>query len=151
MTVTCRRLLLRANAIFIGGAAASALVFDIRGVLYGAGPQGRLLGAAPHAGIGFVEAHGLALILAVLLWRAAPARSWHVTALALEVLLGVSNLAFWQMFVATDALTVGYVTTALHWIFAASQFAAAVAAPDRGDGEAARAAARRPAPAMPSR
>ena len=103
-------------------------MFDIRGVLFGLGPQGRLLENAPYAGIGFVEAHGLALILAVLLWRAAPVRSWHLTAVAMEVLLGTANLAFWQMFVATDALAVGYVTTSLHWLFVAAQSLAAFAA-----------------------
>jgi hypothetical protein len=104
------------------------MLFDIRGVLYGLGPQGRLLAQAPHAGIGFVEAHGLAMILAVLLWRAAPARSWHLTALAMEVLLGTSNLAFWDMFVATDALAVGYLTTGLHWVFVLLQAVAAMTA-----------------------
>jgi hypothetical protein len=128
MTATVRRLILRANALYIGLAGLGGLLFDIRGVLYGLGPQGRLLAQAPHAGIGFVEAHGLAVILAVLLWRAAPARSWHLTAVAMEVLLGMSNLAFWDMFVATDALTVGYVTTGLHWIFVVLQAVAAMTA-----------------------
>jgi hypothetical protein len=140
MTATVRRLILRANALYIGLAGLAGLLFDIRGVLYGLGPQGRLLAQAPHAGIGFVEAHGLAVILAVLLWRAAPARSWHLTAVAMEVLLGMSNLAFWDMFVATDALTVGYVTTGLHWIFvvlqaAAAMTASAAVAPSVGGGQ----------------
>jgi hypothetical protein len=125
-----RQRVLRANALFIGIAGLVALVFDIRGVLYGLGPQGRLLADAPHAGIGFVEAHGLAIILAVLLWRATPSRSWHLTAVAVEVLLGTCNLAFWSMFVATDALVAGYVTTILHWLFVALQLIAAFAASD---------------------
>jgi hypothetical protein len=128
MSATVRRLILRANALYIGLAGLAGMLFDIRGVLYGLGPQGRLLAQAPHAGIGFIEAHGLAVILAVLLWRAAPARSWHLTAVAMEVLLGTSNLAFWDMFVATDALTVGYVTTGLHWMFVLLQALAAVTA-----------------------
>jgi hypothetical protein len=128
MTATVRRLILRANALYIGLAGLAGMLFDIRGVLYGLGPQGRLLAQAPHAAIGFIEAHGLAVILAVLLWRAAPARSWHLTAVAMEVLLGTSNLAFWDMFVATDALTVGYVTTGLHWIFVVLQAVAAMTA-----------------------
>lgn len=130
MTTNIRRLILRANALYIGVAAFAGLIFDIRGVLYGLGPQGRVLAVAPHAGIGFVEAHGLALILAILLWRAAPVRRWHVTALAMEVLLGTSNLAFWQLFVDMDALVMGYVTTCLHWIFVAAQLSAAMAASD---------------------
>ena len=127
MTTTFRTLILRANALYIGFAGFAGLLFDIRAVLTGLGPQGQVLELAPHAAIGFVEAHGLALILAVLLWRAAPARSWHLTAVALEVLLGTSNLAFWQLFVDTGTLTLGYVTTALHWTFAAAQLSAALA------------------------
>ncbi len=123
-----RQRLLQANALYIGVAGCAGLIFDIRGVLYGLGPQGRLLENAPYAGISFVEAHGLAVILAVLLWRATPGRAWHVTAMAMEILLGVSNLAFWQMFVVTDALAVGYVTTTLHGIFATAQLTAAVSA-----------------------
>ena len=128
MTAPVRRLVLRANSLYIGLAGLAGMLFDIRGVLYGLGPQGRVLAQAPHAAIGFIEAHGLAVILAVLLWRAVPARSWHLTALAMEVLLGMSNLAFWDMFVATDALAVGYVTTGLHWIFVVLQALAAMTA-----------------------
>ena len=104
------------------------MIFDIRGALYGLGPQGRVLADAPHAAIGFVEAHGLAVILSVLLWRSAPARSAHAAALALDALLGASNLAFWELFVATDALTIGYVTTTLHLTFAVLNFVALLVA-----------------------
>ncbi len=128
MTTEMRRLILRANALYIGMAGLAGLLFDIRGVLYGLGPQGRLLASAPHAAIGFVEAHGLALILTVVLWRAAPLAAWHLTAVAMEVLLGTANLAFWEMFVATDALTVGYASTSLHWIFVALQLCSAIVA-----------------------
>ena len=126
MSPTVRRLVLRANALYIGVAGFAGVIFDVRGVLYGLGPQGRALADAPHAGIGFVEAHGLAVILAVVLWRARPDRAAHVTALAVAALLGTANLAFWQAFVAMDALTMGYVTTALHWTFVALNLAAAV-------------------------
>jgi hypothetical protein len=122
-----RRIILRANAVYIGCASAMALIFDILGVFFGTGPQGRILASAPHAAIGFIEAHGLALILSVLLWRAIPGTSWHLTAFALEVLLGTANLVFWDIFVAAGALALGYVTTSLHWVFAALQCFAAVA------------------------
>jgi hypothetical protein len=62
----------------------------------------------------------------VVLWRARPERAAHLTALAVVALLGTANLAFWQAFVAMDALTMGYVTTALQWTFAALNLAAAV-------------------------
>ena len=65
MTAPVRRLVLRANALYIGLAGLAGMLFDIRGVLYGLGPQGRLLAQAPHAAIGFIEAHGLAVILAL--------------------------------------------------------------------------------------
>jgi len=58
------------------------------------GPAGRIVGSGPHAGIGFIEAQGLAFILSVLLWRAAPVRSWHGTGAAVEALLGTANLVF---------------------------------------------------------
>jgi len=128
MSFTVRRLILRANAFYIGLAGLSGVVFDLRGAWFGVGPQGRILADAPHAAIGFVEAHGLAAILAVVLWRAMPARQWHMTAFAMDVLLGTSNLLFWQMFVAADALPVGYLTTALHLSFATAQLTAAVSA-----------------------
>jgi hypothetical protein len=121
MSTAIRQLIVRLNASYIGFFAAAGLVFDIRGVLYGVGPQGRVLADAPLAGIGFVEAHGLALILSVVLWRAASVRASHLTAMAMDLLLGVSNLAFWQLFVFTGALTVGYVSTALHLSFALLQ------------------------------
>ena len=126
MNASVRHLILRANALYIGVAGFAGVIFDIRGVLYGAGPQGRALAAAPFAGIGFVEAHGLAVILAVVLWRARPERAAHLTALAVVALLGTANLAFWQAFIAMDALVMGYLTTALHWTFVALNLAAAI-------------------------
>jgi hypothetical protein len=128
MTTNVRRTILRANALYIGVAGFAGVIFDIRGVLYGLGPQGRALANAPYAGIGFVEAHGLAVILAVLLWRARPDRAAHLTALAVVALLGTANLAFWQAFIAMDALMMGYVTTALHWTFVALNLAGAFSA-----------------------
>jgi hypothetical protein len=62
------------------------------------------------------------------LWRAETSRTWHLTAAAVHVLLGTANLVFWQLFIAGDMLTVGYVTTALHWLFVALQLAAAASA-----------------------
>lgn len=122
-----RKAILRANALYIGCAAVAGLIFDFAGVYLGSGPQGRVLSQAPHAGIGFVEAHGLALILSGLLWRAVPARSWHLTGVTLEVLLGSANLLFWDIFVVGDALALGYVTTSLHWSFAGLHLLAAAA------------------------
>ena len=72
MPIVNRRLILRANALYLGIAAiASLLLLDLRAVVFGTGPAGAILAAAPHAAIGFVEAHGLAFIVAggFTLWR----------------------------------------------------------------------------------
>jgi hypothetical protein len=134
MPSTLRTVILRANAFYIALAGAAGLFFDIRGVLTGLGPQGRVLAEAPHAAIGFVEAHGLAVILAVLLWRIGSRRASHVAALCLDVLLGTSNLAFWSMFVVSDALVVGYVSTTLHVTFAVLQGAVLLASGEKNEG-----------------
>jgi hypothetical protein len=123
-----RKLLLRANALFLGIAAAGGMVSDLRGAFQGEGPIAVVLGSAPHAAIGFVEAHGLALIFAVLLWRAPAERAWNLTAAAIHALLGVSNIAFWPLFAASGMLAVGYVTTALHIVFFVLQASAAATA-----------------------
>jgi hypothetical protein len=132
MTMSIRTAILRANAIYLLVAAAGGFTADILGAFFGRGPVGPVIASAPHAAIGFVEAHGLAFIIGVLLWRAAATRAWHFTAAAVHVLLGTANLVFWQAFVAGDMLVVGYVTTALHWLFVGLQLAAAQAA---GSGE----------------
>src|SRR5262245_3994174 len=112
-----RQHLLRANAIYLLVAATGGLITDISASFFDKGPQAVLIAAAPHTGIGFIEAHGLAFIIGCLLLRAAPARWWHVTGAAVHTLLGTSNLLFWQIFIAADILAVGYITTGLHWLF----------------------------------
>jgi hypothetical protein len=127
MTVATRQLILRANAIYLGFASIAAFLFmDVPGIFFGVGPAARIVATAPHTGIGFVEAHGLAFIISVLLWRATPERSWHVTGAAVSLLLGTANLVFWQMFIAADALAMGYLTTSFHWVFGVVEVAAAV-------------------------
>ena len=128
MTFTTRRFILRADAAFLLIASSSGMCADLAGAFLAVGPQKAVLGSAPHAAIGFVEAHGLAFIIGGLLWRAEPARLWHLTAAMVHVLLGMSNLVFWQIFIAADMLVGGYVTTSLHWLFVVLQLAAAHAA-----------------------
>jgi hypothetical protein len=125
MTKSTRRTILRADALFLGLASVFGMVADLMGAFAGKGPQAPILGAAPHSAIGFVEAHGLAFLFAVLLWRAAPLRSWHFTGAAIHLLLGACNLVFWQIFPASNMLAGGYITTSLHAIFVVLQLAAA--------------------------
>lgn len=117
MSPKLRTALLRADAIFLMAAAAGGMRSDILGAFHGAGSLAPVLAGAPHAAIGFVEAHGLAFIIGVLLWRAETARLWHLTSAAVHLLLGIANLVFWQIFITADMLSLGYVTTALHWAF----------------------------------
>jgi hypothetical protein len=125
-----RRTILQVNAIYLGAASCMGLIaLDLRGVLLGTGPEARILAVAPDAAVGFFESHGLALILAITLWRAPAVRASHVTGAAACALLGTCNLVFWHIFTAIDALMLGYVTTTLHWTVAIAQFAAAIAAP----------------------
>jgi hypothetical protein len=131
-----RTAILRANAVYLLVAAAGGFTADILGAFYGRGPVAPVLAAAPNAAIGFVEAHGLALIIGVLLWRAETSRAWHLTAVAVHVLLGTANLVFWQLFIAGDMLAVGYITTAMHWLFVVLQLAAAASAGSTHPGHA---------------
>jgi hypothetical protein len=124
-----RRLILRFHAAYLGVSAIAGLLFmDMAAVLFDKGPEAVVIGSAPLSAIGFIEAHGLALILAVLFWRAPVERAWHVTGAAAAGLLGVCNLSFWEIFTAADAVVVGYVTTGLHLTVAALQLGAAAAA-----------------------
>ncbi len=128
MTLRSRQIVLRANALFLLIAASWGLCTDLAGAFLGAGPVAKIVAAAPHAAIGLVEAHGLAIIVGCLLWKAPSARIWHLTGATVHVLLGTANLVFWPMFVAADMLPVGYVTTMLHGLFAALQLSALRAA-----------------------
>ncbi len=117
MTDTTRRRILRANAIFLMLFGGSAFLLDLKAHFTGSGAQAVLTSAAPHTMVGFVEAHGLAFIIGVVLWRALPTRAWHLTAASVHVLLGVSNLVFWQIFIAANLLPLGYVSTGFHFLF----------------------------------
>ncbi|WP_063830307.1 hypothetical protein [Bradyrhizobium murdochi] len=128
MTIAIRHIILSANATFLLAASAGGFASDVRGIFFGLGPVARVVAEAPYAGLGFIEAHGLAFILGILMWRAQPARGWHLAAAAIHVLLGTANLIFWQLFIVSDMLLVGYVTTALHGLFVVLQMSAATSA-----------------------
>ena len=130
MTSKTREMILRANGLFLLTAGVSGIVnLDIPGIFFGVGAEAKLLNGAPYAGLGFLEAHGLAAIMGALLWDAAPQRKWHATGAAVHLLLGTCNLVLWQGFVVSDTLAMGYVATSFHWLFAALQVSAWLAAP----------------------
>jgi hypothetical protein len=125
MDASQRHLVQRGNAWFLLVASGLGFANDIRGVFFGEGPVAKVVHMAPHSGIGFIEAHGLAFILGALLYGNAPSRMWHATGAGIHLLLGASNLACWPLFAAADMLVVGYVTTALHGVFFVLQSLAA--------------------------
>jgi len=123
MTPFFGNLLIRFNAGFLILASAGGLATDIAGSFFGTGAEAALLRDAPGTGIGFIEAHGLALIIGVTLWRIAYSRNWHAFLVAVHMLLGTANLLFWQFFIAADVLVVAYVTTAAHFLFVVAHLA----------------------------
>lgn len=128
MTTTMRQRVLRANALYLLIASIGGFITDVAGAFFARGPESQMLAVLPVAAVGFLEAHGLAMIIGVLFWRAAPLRSWHLTAVAVHVLLGTVNLVLWQIFIVNDMLALGYITTSLHWLFVVLQLFAAFSA-----------------------
>jgi hypothetical protein len=113
--------ILKLHAAWLVPAAVGGLAMDIAGAFFQRGPWMPLLELAPDAAIGMVEAHGLALLIGLLLWNAPSARLWHGVGLAVGLLLGTANLTFWRVFEISDALVGGYVTTGFHFLFAGLQ------------------------------
>jgi len=125
-----RQLVLKGNAAFLGlFGAVSFFALDVRAIWFSAGPQVAVLRGEPAAGVGFLEAHGLAVILAIWFWRASrgqsPDRAWHLTAAAVHTFLAFANISLWRIFILCDVLTLGYVSTSLHCLFALLQLIAA--------------------------
>ena len=115
MTAAAGRWTLRLDGVFLAVAGTAAMTSETVGHFAGIGPLAETRGS-PHT-IGGFEAHGLALITAVLLIRGAglpDRRLWHIVGLSTHLLLGSANLLFWQSFVQLDMIPVGIVTTVLH-------------------------------------
>ena len=109
------RRVLRFDGAFLLFVGVVAMAQEALGHFTGRGPLAHLH-ASPYT-IGGFEAHGLAAILGfVLLKRAADAdrRPWHWCGLAIHLLLGVANIAFWVSFTAFGFVTMGVVTTVFH-------------------------------------
>lgn len=111
-------LALRIDAAFLMLAGGVAMVAETIGHFAGVGPFAAAQGS-PHT-IGGFEAHGLAVLIGVLLLRGvvrADRQFWHGVGLATHLFLAAANLLFWSAFVQQNLLVVGYVTTALHALF----------------------------------
>ena len=116
------RWVLRLDGAFLFLAGAAAMTSEFVGHFFGKGPLAGLHGS-PFT-IGGFEAHGLAVLIAVLLLQASAQvdrRMWHAVGLTTHLFLGCANLLFWTSFVQQGVVPVGYVTTALHIVFAVAQ------------------------------
>jgi hypothetical protein len=102
-----KSLLLRVDSLYLVGTSAVAFL---------AGTLGMRV-----AGVGFADAHELALFAGLLLWVAAPRACWHLSAAGVHALFAAANMAHWQSFVSAEIVPVGYVTTAMHLLFVALQ------------------------------
>jgi hypothetical protein len=96
--------LLRTDAAGLVAAAGTAFLLSAFGIRV--------------AGVGFVDAHELALFAGLLLWCAGPRRCWHVAAAAVHVLFAAATLAHWEVIVSGGMVSSAMVTTALHLVFA---------------------------------
>jgi hypothetical protein len=120
-TDTLSRRVLQLDGAFLLLSGGVAMIMETVGHFFGAGPLAHTNGS-PYT-IGGFEAHGLAVIFAVLLIRAAlqpDRRLWHRVGLVVHLLLLGSNLLYWSSFVQLDLVAVGVVTTVLHVVFSAA-------------------------------
>ncbi len=120
------RRILTANAIALGIVGGVQAGLDLLAYFFGRGPMAESLHQLPEA-IGAFEAHGLALLLAVLLFyhRGHIGMQWHLTAAAIHLLLGTANLLFWPVFADNGLITLGVVSTFAHLFFFMLEIAAA--------------------------
>lgn len=122
-TRTMRKAVLYVNGAFLTVMGGPFAIFDLLSYRFGAGPLGALY-HNDHMTVGLFEAHGLALILGLILLRAArsePSATWHLTGAAIHLLLGCSNLIFWALFSLWNVVTAEIVITSIHWLFVAVQ------------------------------
>ncbi len=117
------RKVLQFDGGFLLLAGGAAMIMETVGHFLGFGPLAQTKGS-PYT-IGGFEAHGLAIIFAILLIRAAslPDRSlWHRVGLVVHLLLGCSNLLYWSSFVQLNVIPMGVITTVLHIVFVSAHW-----------------------------
>ncbi|HLO16853.1 MAG TPA: hypothetical protein VK206_18610 [Anaerolineales bacterium] len=123
LSLKFRKTILAINGIFLMAVGGLFTIFDLTAYLFGVGPLGSYLYGL-HYTIGFVEAHGLAFFLGLLLFRVAaadPKPYWHLLGVGIHLLLGGSNLIFWQLAIDWNAVRPEIVVTVIHGLFAVLQ------------------------------
>jgi hypothetical protein len=117
-----RRTLLIVNGCFLAVVGSVQVAFELMSYFRAAGPFGDIFHRSAYT-VGWVEAHGFAVLVGVLLLTVATrdGRSlWHVFALAVHLLLGTANIVFWAGYTEFGMLPAGIASTAAHGVFVAS-------------------------------
>ena len=117
------RVILTVNGCFLAVVGGAQLLFEMLSCFFGVGPLGAIFAHSPYT-IGFVEAHGLALLIGVLLLciaAPAPRPAWHLFAASAHVLLGGANLLFWSSFITWGLVPGGVVATICHALLLAAE------------------------------
>jgi hypothetical protein len=120
---TARGTLMRANGVFLAIVGGAQVIFELLSHYFGVGPWGRIF-VGSHFTIGFLEAHGLAFLIGLLLIFVAAAdtkRFWHSFAACVHLLLGGANLLFWSSFVYWGLVPMGVIATVFHGLFLVAQ------------------------------
>lgn len=128
MSDRARRLLLTADGVFLAVVGGIQVLLELAAYYAGAGPYGEFFDRSPYI-IGWVEAHGMAFLIGVLLLAVARKhlnRFWHAFAGAVHVLLGAANLAFWDSFAVFGMVAMGVAATVVHFLFVVLHAAALV-------------------------
>jgi hypothetical protein len=116
-------MLMHADGAFLALVGGTQMSFELLSYYTGSGPLGQVF-AGSHYTIGWVEAHGLACFIGILLISMAaaePKRAWHGFAACVHLLLGGANLLFWQSFVFWERVPMGAAATVIHGLFLAAQ------------------------------
>jgi hypothetical protein len=116
-----RHTILRLDAAFLGLAGLMGLLSDLASYSLGTGPFGAVFYQNPTV-IGSVEAHALAGLMAAVLWffsRQPDSSFGNWTGMVAHLMLGVSNLIWFDVFRLVHATASGAAVTAVHFSFSA--------------------------------
>ena len=116
-----RRIVLRVDAAFLSVAGLFGLVSDLQSYASGGGPFGQTFYQNPTV-IGVVEAHSLAVLTAAILWFLSThhtGRFGHWVAVVAHVVMGGSNIVWFEVFTRVQAETQGIAVTVVHFAFVA--------------------------------
>src|SRR5918993_4651197 len=119
--IDVRRTTLRVDAVFLILAGMFGLVGDVLSYRSGTGPFGTTFFQNPTA-IGVVEAHALAVLTAVTLWYCSQqhaGRFGHWVGLSAHLVLGGSNIIWFEVFSRVQAEAQGVAVTVVHFLFVA--------------------------------